>query len=66
MKLRQLQDFFPPERQKDIEALFNQFVREQRGKGGGESVEDVEAFVMSLHERELITTDTLRDILIQH
>ncbi len=68
MKLRQLQDFFPPERQKDIEALFNQFVREQRAKSvpGVEIADDVEAFVMVLHERELITTDTLRDILTQH
>jgi len=68
VKLRQLQDFFPPERQKDIEALFNQFVRDSRARAapGTEIAEDVEAFVMSLHEQELITTDTLRDILTQH
>ncbi len=68
MKLRQLQDFFPPERQKDIEALFNQFVRDTRARAapGTEIAEDVEAFVMTLHERELISTDTLRDILTQH
>ena len=68
MKLRQLQDFFPPERQKDIEGLFNQFVRESRSRAapGTEIAEDVEAFVMELHDKQLITTDTLRDILTQH
>ena len=68
MKLRQLQDFFSPERQKDIEGLFQQFMREVRAKAppGKEIEDDVEAFVMSLHDRELITTDTLRDILTQH
>jgi len=58
VKLRQLQDFFPPERHRDIEALYNQF-RAQHG-------DDVEAFVMSLHERDLISDETLRDILTQH
>ncbi len=68
MKLRQLQDFFPPERQKDIEALYHQFVREQQARLGPRYVpdDDVESFVMHLHDRELISTDTLRDILTQH
>ena len=68
MKLRQLEDFFPPERHKDIEALFHQFVRDNKSKAppGTEIAEDVEAFVMHLHEKQLISTDTLRDILTQH
>jgi serine/threonine-protein kinase len=58
VKLRQLQDFFPPDRHEDIEGLFARFSA-QHG-------DDVEAFVIELHKRELIDTDTLRDILTQH
>lgn len=58
MKLRQLQDFFPPERHKDIEALYQRFIA-QHG-------DDVEAFVMALFEQGLVDTDTLREIMTQH
>ncbi len=58
MKLRQLQDFFPPERHRDIEALFKRFAA-QHG-------DDVEAFVMHLHEQGLVSIETLRDILTEH
>ncbi len=58
MKLRQLQDFFPPERHKDIEGLFQRF--------SATHGEDVEGFVIELHKRSLIDTETLRDILTQH
>jgi serine/threonine-protein kinase len=58
VKLRQLQDFFPPERHSDIEALYKRFVA-QHG-------DDVEAFVMALFEQDLLDTDTLREIMTQH
>ncbi|MCC6620578.1 MAG: serine/threonine protein kinase, partial [Deltaproteobacteria bacterium] len=58
MKLRQLQEFFPPERHKDIAALYQRWAS-QHG-------EDVEGFVMHLHEQELISDETLRNILTQH
>lgn len=68
MKLSQLQDFFPPERRADIEALYRRFTRKSHASSGrhGETPVDVESFVIHLHERELITTETLRDILTQH
>ncbi len=58
VKLRHLQDFFPPERHADIDALYKRFAA-QNG-------EDVEAFVMALFEQDLLDTDTLREIMTQH
>jgi len=58
MKLRQLQDFFPPERHQDIAALYQRW-SSQHG-------DDVEAFVTDLHQQELISDETLRNILTQH
>ncbi|MCC6621536.1 MAG: protein kinase [Deltaproteobacteria bacterium] len=58
MKLRQLQEFFPPERHKDIAALFQRW--------SSTHGDDVEAFVMHLHDQELISDETLRNILTQH
>jgi len=58
VKLRQLQEFFPPERHADIGALYQRW--------SSTHGEDVEAFVMHLHDQELISDETLRNILTQH
>lgn len=58
MKLSQLQDFFPPERHRDVEALYGRFAK-QNG-------EDVEAFVLQLNRDKMLSDDAMRDIFTRH
>jgi len=58
VKLSQLQDFFPPERHRDVEALYGRFAK-QNG-------EDVEAFVLQLNRDKMLSDDAMRDIFTRH
>ena len=60
MKLEQLQEFFPPERRRDVERLYQRYLDAQRDE------EDVEGFVSHLHEQGLLSSDTMRNVLTDH
>lgn len=60
VKLEQLQAFFPPTRHRDIEALYRRYLRDRRLD------EDVEGFIIQLHDDGLLSSDALRDILAHH
>lgn len=58
MKLSQLQEFFPAERHRDIEALFSRYAKTHS--------EDVEGFVIQLNREGLLADGAMRDILTRH
>jgi serine/threonine-protein kinase len=60
MKLEQLQEFFPPDRRKDVERLYQRYLDATRGD------EDVAGFVSHLHEQGLLSGDTMREVLTDH
>ncbi len=60
MKLEQLQAFFPPARHADIAALYGRYLRDRRVD------EDVEGFIIHLHDDGLLAPEALRDILAHH
>ena len=60
VKLEQLQEFFPPERRRDVERLYQRYLAAQRDQ------DDVEGFVSHLHEQGLLSSDTMRNVLTDH
>ncbi|TNF36489.1 MAG: hypothetical protein EP329_05235 [Deltaproteobacteria bacterium] len=60
VKLEQLQAFFPPARHADIAGLYRRYLRDRRLD------DDVEGFIIHLHDEGLLGVDALRDILAHH
>ena len=60
MKLEQLQEFFPPDRRRDVERLYRRYLEATRGD------DDVAGFVSHLHEQGLLSGDTMREVLTDH
>jgi len=60
VKLEQLQEFFPPDRRRDVERLYQRYVAASRDE------DDVEGFVSHLHDQGLLSTDTMRNVLTDH
>ena len=60
VKLEQLQEFFPPERRRDVERLYQKYVAANRGD------DDVAGFVSHLHDQGLMSGDTMREVLTDH
>jgi len=60
VKLEQLQEFFPPERRRDVERLYQRYLEGQRDQ------DDVEGFVSHLHEQGLLSSETMRNVLTDH
>ncbi len=56
MNIARLQAFFPKDRHADIEKVFQHYVRKYKR-------DDLASFVGYLHKKELLTAETMRDIL---